>query len=288
MNIILKNILASVSALVLASGYSNAQILSNLEPNPANANLQLWLKADAGVTSGGNGTDVTLWENQSTSAASVGNAIPLSGLGNAPTFVASSSSFNGQSTISFNGTSQAFNVNTNSLLTGSGFTVFFVMQVNSPGGVQALLSAGGNFYGTLDNQLIYQTDTQYATLFSAPGSILGTTTYVMSLTHNGTAGGETSFFIDNTRNDDGAAISDVSTPGPGGIGYQVNGQFRFFGGEVAEILVYNAALTDADRIGVNDYLTAKYTAIPEPSVMALFGIGLGTLLMRMRRKPLTN
>ena len=51
-------------------------------------------------------------------------------------------------------------------------------------------------------------------------------------------------------------------------------------GYIAEIIIYNSALSDTDRVAVEDYLYGKY--IPEPATIALLGLG-GLVLIRKRR-----
>jgi len=53
-------------------------------------------------------------------------------------------------------------------------------------------------------------------------------------------------------------------------------------GDIAEILIYNTALSSTDRQSVHEYLVAKY-ALPEPSVVALGLLGLFGLL-KLHRK----
>ena len=52
----------------------------------------------------------------------------------------------------------------------------------------------------------------------------------------------------------------------------------YFQGQVAEILVYNRNLTDAERIGVETYFTNRYNFAPPQAVTApVFNIAAGTL-----------
>lgn len=62
---------------------------------------------------------------------------------------------------------------------------------------------------------------------------------------------------------------------------QVGGSdFGFFLGDVAEVIVYNTALSITDRQTVHEYLIGKY-AIPEPGSAALLVLG-GAMFLRRR------
>ena len=71
------------------------------------------------------------------------------------------------------------------------------------------------------------------------------------------------------------------------IGYLIGGDpsnaARFYQGQIAEILIYNRALTDDEMLQVQDYLDAKY--VPEPSTWALSILGLLGLAVWHRRRP---
>lgn len=66
--------------------------------------------------------------------------------------------------------------------------------------------------------------------------------------------------------------------------HQLRVGFRtaYFDGDIAELLIYNRALTLEERNQVAGYLADKYAiTIPEPSALAV--VGLGMLLLRLRR-----
>jgi len=194
-------LLLAACILSAAAQHSFGQVLITSNPNPNYSSLQLWLKADAGVTSSGNGTEVTAWANQSTSGVAVGGATALTGGGSGATLVSSSSGLNNQAALNFNGTNQGYNLPTWDLMTGSNFTMFTVIRQSSNTGVQVMLSAGSNIYAGFDGYLLYQTDVEYSTALSAPNVLLGNTSYVTSITHNGTAAGGTDLFVDGIQSD---------------------------------------------------------------------------------------
>lgn len=56
-------------------------------------------------------------------------------------------------------------------------------------------------------------------------------------------------------------------------------------GEIAELLVYNTALSGVQQAAVQDYLRTKFSAVPEPSTWALGLMGfIGLLLVNGRRQ----
>ncbi len=67
------------------------------------------------------------------------------------------------------------------------------------------------------------------------------------------------------------------------LGAFQTGTYGTWTGDIAEILVYSAALSDLDRASVENYLYQRHF-VPEPSAFALTSLGLGILLLRRRRQ----
>jgi hypothetical protein len=57
---------------------------------------------------------------------------------------------------------------------------------------------------------------------------------------------------------------------------------RWLAGDVAEVILYENGVSDADRAAVEQYLMTKYD-IPEPATLALLGLGAAAVLRRRRR-----
>jgi len=58
-----------------------------------------------------------------------------------------------------------------------------------------------------------------------------------------------------------------------------------WGMDVAELLVYNTALSSADQASVTSYLTGTYiTPVPEPATLSLMGIGMVAILGFKRKQ----
>jgi autotransporter-associated beta strand protein len=268
---------------------ARGQVMSGATPNAAYSPLQLWLQAGAGVASGGNGTAITSWTNLSASPFSVGNATPaIIGAANAPTYVAASSALNGQPALAFNGTNQGLDItnnanvyfatnNTSALLAESSYTVFAVVNTAGPNTaspwdyVQMLfannyntmyLYTAGPWVGAPVNQYLDEFCLQNSSFanwaeIDSSGVITNNLGYVLSTTCVGTNAGCTRLYINGVENDNATPEIPFVLTSDWNLGYQT-GNTRWFHGQIAEMLVYQAALADADRAKVTAYLGAKY------------------------------
>jgi len=87
---------------------------------------------------------------------------------------------------------------------------------------------------------------------------LGQSTLVSMRRRNPEAGG-TALFVNGTRDDNGMAMAYHPMNATNGfIGAGYNGQRNFWQGDIAEIILYGRALSDAEQQDVKNYLTQKY------------------------------
>jgi hypothetical protein len=274
------------------------QVMIGSSPNPAFTNLQLWLRADFGVSSGGDGTAVTTWSNQCTSTNAVGDAsdtVITSGgegvTGTGPTFVAASSSFNGLPALQFDGasTNGLDILDSGDMLANNSFTLFMVIQPSGSwpwpywNAYQAIL---GNNYANLalatDGGVWLES--QYGTYLqlqsnngwgsaATPHNLIGTN-MIFEATADGT---NTQIYLNGVdQNGSGAALGALDLDADWSLGWQWgyvgsdtggSSSGRWFDGQMAEILVYQGNLSAADVAKVNNYLGAKY-ALGVPSATA--------------------
>jgi PKD repeat protein len=225
------------------------------------AGLGLWLKADAGVTLAGNA--VAQWADQS------GNnrLATQSTASRQPLLV--NNALNGKPALSFNGTGQylRFDLPVNGL---SGMTMILVAanSANRTGGESNAENAALFWNETGEWGTVYlspfqsnvkfrfgtgQTDNLPA--YQRPASI-GNAYSISVATKQGTT--DTLHVNGQLVVTQGGKRSQIAlTQSAGNVGRGYNNS-TYFPGQIAEVLVYTRALTDAERQGVEAYLKAKY------------------------------
>jgi hypothetical protein len=224
------------------------------------AGLQIWLRADSGVKLNGNG--VAVWSDLS----AAGNAAAQDKAGSQPSFVANAQA--GRPALRFDGTDDA-------LLLPDGFSDFragltaFVVARPTPGRAWARfidLDVGP----ACDNIVFGQKDapdklgfwvynnSQTKGKVEAPGAV--TANEVQSFCALLAPSGRVTLY----RNGAAVAAGDTSTPKsttrkPNAIGKSNSGGGDpLFKGDLFEILLYNRALSEVERVYVESYLNAKY------------------------------
>jgi hypothetical protein len=207
-----------------------------------------WLRADAGVTitSG----KVSSWTDQ---AGADQNGLQGTATYQ-PTLVAGA--LNGKPVVRFNGSGMYFS----SPVSPTSFSIFVVGKNSKPTeSYSMILGPGGN---NPNNQIRWENGTQ--ALFVGTGNGLPTITstigntrvyHALSATYNGST---MRIFRD------GNLISTHTFTTSGPFTLSTIGSYyssSFLNGDIAEILVYPSALSEADRGTVNSYLRGKY-ALP--------------------------
>jgi hypothetical protein len=275
-------VIAGIS-LVIASG-AQAVPLSGLE---------LWLKADAGVTT--SGSSVTGWLDQS--GGTVYNLTQPTA-SKQPTFV-SNWGYKSQPAISFDGVNDYLVDTTAGLNLTSGLSIFIVAQndvrkdynglfkLATPGSVEAAQSDAEVYWqaGTSNNgsgNLVYAVNRSTGTgIFDALQGPNAPPPVGLPYIYDVFAGGTLSQQRSNNTlagTSASAVLPADATNNPAvGIGFA---NFSL-DGYIAEVLVYNRVLTASERTEVYEYLSDRY--IPEPASLALASAGSLLLLRRRSR-----
>ncbi|HSB61352.1 MAG TPA: chitobiase/beta-hexosaminidase C-terminal domain-containing protein, partial [Vicinamibacteria bacterium] len=227
------------------------------------ANLELWVRADAGVTADA-GDFVSSWSDQSDN----GNDILQAATSNQPRIMRDQPDFNGWPFLRFDGSNDHLSF-TNRLTTVR--TVFWVVREST--------SAPANYRPWLGDQA--GTGNPFLGDFGAPGAIW------YSGASASVRGGQTRVdgeVVDGTtrlRPRQPAIVSLVTT-GPVGaanFGRNTDGGYAWFG-DLAELLVYSRALSSSERQSVEDYLARKYRpyvpAVGTPSIVPAGGTFTGS------------
>ena len=243
--------------------------LQGVPISPLTANLMMWLDADKGITT--SGTAVTSWADQS------GNGKNATG-GTSPSLVASNPAFNHLPTVNFNGSSQYMDVDL-AFLAGSAYTIFAVTAKNSSTTPAYFLgNSTGTNAGNIALQCGWRGDTtlrlaQYNNDLDGTGPAF-TGSELASL-YGGKLDKSTGhhLYYNDAQISSNANTTALSSSNSGTLGrvYVQQGQSfpnNYFNGDIGEILVYNAALSDAERQAVDAYLNGKWA-------LGISGIGAG-------------
>jgi hypothetical protein len=232
-------------------------------------NNSLWLRANSGTSTTANGTAVSSWNDQSGNA---NHAIQASA-NLQPLF--QSTVINNQPTILFDNVTGANSdvltiPDNDNLDNTNGLSILAVTRPlsldNSPRAIlskrvgfsinhaYALLFGGGNML----NVDIDQGDNRFPSALSFANG----TNYITSLFYDGTlaAALRARLFVngnlDITANEASATIPNYASDLSIGLLDAADG--RPFGGHIAEIVIYNRTLNEAERIITDNYLSAKY------------------------------
>jgi hypothetical protein len=230
----------------------------------------LWLKADAGTSSTVSGSPISSWSDQSGNSLGVSQTVSVQ----QPSYTANM--INGFPAIAFDNVNSSgqndkmFGPDSPLLDNTSGYTFFTVTQPrNLDGSARSIVSKRTGVSIDQSFMLFYYTNNRlYIDLqttndrFSSNSVYSSGTNYLSSLVYNGSVpsasrcalyNGET---LDRYAAETSTLIPDNNSPLL--IGTTDAADPRPFGGYMSEIIIYRQALGTAERVIVNNYLSAKY------------------------------
>jgi hypothetical protein len=227
-------------------------------PGGVSANLEFWVKAGTGATS-------SLWQDQS------GNGYNATQATAADQPVVTANQINFNPALVFNGTSDFMNIASNLGLGGTGnYEIYCVVQQSGSGG-QVFL--GSQTAAANDIQLATFTGNPTQVNYWGTGTVLegvtnlaAGTAYISGYEKAGTGANQSTIYIngnvDNTgtitqSGGAGTRLIGASSVGTATPGYYTNG-------DIAEMVVYDAALSTANRSKLQSYLSFKY-GFPPPT-----------------------
>ncbi|MGD9127766.1 MAG: dockerin type I domain-containing protein [Planctomycetia bacterium] len=225
--------------------------------------LQLWLKADAGVWAGSN-NEVTIWEDQSLNTG--GALAPLTG--SEPLWTTATIGGNSMDVLRFDGVDDVMTLGlTGSLITKQDHTVYFVTsRTGTTGGslfgfdMTGGRSEDGWYYKFTDTGVNMEAGygSGYAYQMAAPQA---NDTFFIGQGIYDSASSSASIMSGEVVMSTTSALSPLNEPTntPFNIGAFEESPYRnYYAGDIAEILVYDHALTSVDQQTVLDYLSTKY------------------------------
>ena len=248
--------------LGLGLGAQNTRKVGGGSPIPASG-LSLWLKADVGVNYDGNDYVID-WEDQSgnNNNATIGTA------GQEPVFISPFS--NGKPAIEFDGQGQVMQITSSSSLnftTTSAFTVLKYLGQGTANNIVYLKNSNdGAPTGAAMYALVGASESVVSFSLNVGGwgdrpttiDLTNSDPALLSMTYNGT---NQYVYLNGNFSDSFSRIGSIATSNGllqiGGYNKSFGGA-EYFYGQIAEIIMYNRAVTGSERQQIETYLNAKY------------------------------
>jgi hypothetical protein len=273
--------IVSVQALLATVLLIFSPLFLQAQPAPPTNNLQLWLRADAGVTLNGSG-GVTKWTDQSANgfyAVPPTNVVPPA---NPPTFISSETVLNGKPAIQFDA-GQYLDLQSNLDIVGD-LSVFVVLElepnvldyrgifdqaspVNAvPFPNEWMLNNDGRTLRVQRGDGVdvgYQQGIDWDFVFSSAPAATGR---YISIAYTAIQETNIAFFQNNLSFGQASMASTLQIVG-GGIPMRFGARYgtssgspvvNSLRGRIAELLMYDTAVSDTDRTNIATYLANKY------------------------------
>jgi hypothetical protein len=233
--------------------------------------LQLWLKADAGVTADANGA-VSAWTDSSGKGNNAAQADPTL----APTLV--TNAINSKPVLRFDGVDDYLDVaDSDSISIAGDITTFFVVKFDDFATFRAVWAkTSSNLPGPNDWYALPGSGIPRAYRGDGTGQNLGTVDGGVALPAGSyliagwdMAGTNLTHYLAAQATHNGpitATLGDADTPLRIGTRDDFVTKMK---GDIAEILIYDSALSAADRTAVVDYLANKYNILNLPPAVSV-------------------
>ena len=225
-----------------------------------NAFMICWLRSDAYVTY--SGSNVSAWMDQS----GQGYNATQSNSANQPSLV--TGAINGLPTISFNGSSSFMQFPTGFNNFAQGLSIFLVVKPAATTALSQILNLGtgsSNDYN-LGIEINSSTEAEYF-VYTGAGSGMTSVSYGSAITATAQlieviqTGTSATILTDGANPVTNASMNSIPEPTTGRTNSylgQASGGGNFFNGEIAEVIIFNTALTTAQRQSIENYLISKF------------------------------
>jgi hypothetical protein len=235
------------------------------------SNLALWLRADAGLTY--SGSSVSAWSDQSGNGM---NATQTSGTLQ-PALATGAVNSGVLPTVTFNGSSQYMSTGPDFANLSNGASIFVVTQPTTSTGTRNFCSFGNS--GNSDAVFAQAIGTQasLSAYNGTTGSTVTTTSHplttsqyqlVEAIYQPGSGGGTGTVYVNGVQQAQATnLVSSLNsiTRSDNLIGTGI-GLSHYYNGGIAEILVFNATLTTAQRVSIESYILSKYAVGNQPTL----------------------
>ncbi|MCW3083239.1 MAG: hypothetical protein JWP12_605 [Bacteroidetes bacterium] len=262
-----------ISLLLFGLLFINSKLLHS-QTGPAGvgatATNALWLKADAGTSTTVSGAAISAWYDQSGNTLSVLQSIAAQ----RPTYT--TTLMNGYPAIEFDNSTSS---GQNDMMVGydnpvldntTGYTFFTVSRIKGfDGNAKCIISKRTTIDIDEAFMLFYYTGNAFfldvdglSDRFSTISTYSANTNYIIDAVFDGslTAANRSKIYegenLRKTGSETSTLVPDKTSPLMVGATHATDN--RPFNGYISEIIIYRTALNDAQRIIVNNYLSAKY------------------------------
>lgn len=219
------------------------------------ANLAAWYRADLGITL--NGSTVSAWADQSGN----GNNVTQGTANKQPLFVASDSNVNNKPVLDFDGSNDQMQGNFAAALTGEkNWTLITVGQWDTLTGTRCIASvgAGGNGYDLIVNfSGTGKREVVHKGVAAMPDDNATTNYEIWSATRDNSGSPNVILKVNGVTQSISTPNTVMLTPGVS-ISIGANFTVSFMDGKVAEVIVYNNKISDADLAKLHTYLGSRY------------------------------